>query len=119
MAGSVLLYIDYDVQDDPENKPGSQTGKVSLSYSLYEALTTSVLCFQSPGGPDVDSDHRGVDMNGNPILTVEINGNTVTSRSGKHVRYSSDVQFFEELNAISLPLWSWSITAGLYNSVSE
>ena len=119
LAGSVLLYIDFDVKTEQEGAPGSQKGEVKLAYSLYEALTTSVLCFQSPGGPDVDSDHGGDDMRGAPIFVVNIDRDRVKTRSGKHVRYASDVQFSEELNAISLPLWSWSITAGLYNSVPE
>ncbi len=111
MGGSVLLHIDF-VKDLSKRQ-------VTVEYYLYEALTTSVLCFQSAGGPDVDSDHSDSEAPVYFSRVTPLNGTTdVTNGAGKHLRYSKEVLFSEELNAMALPLWAWSIASGLYKTVS-
>jgi hypothetical protein len=106
LRGRTLLNVDFSVSE--------KDGEVGCKYSLQEALSNHVLCLVSPSGPDVDSGPEGVYK---VKLTGKKPNQKVISRAGKDVRFSSKCHFSDEQNAISLPLWSLSIIAGLVRSV--
>jgi hypothetical protein len=111
VSGRNILRMKFTVTQPDESKP--REGSVTIGFSIHEPLTSSVLWFVSAGGPDVD---RHPD--GGP-LSVELHGDSqgsVTSTSGKYVRYPPQVYFAEELNAIALPLWMVAITSGLFQA---
>ncbi len=110
MAGTNLLNVTFNV--DPDKK------EITLAYRLHECLTSSVLCFLSAGGADVDSAEKNTDPERTNAISVRIEGNTVTTRAAKHVRFANEAHFAGELNAIALPMWKLAIVAGLYRALS-
>jgi hypothetical protein len=129
MDGTIVLFVDFDVFADPGNP---KRGSLRLKYRLHEPLTSSVICFQSVGGPDVDSAEEndrtltavapslslrpGDPQDKSYVYEVRLDDAVVTTRVGKHLRYGKNVHFSEELNAIALPMWSWAVVGGLYMS---
>jgi len=119
VSGRNILQINFHV-DKKQNT-------VTTTFSMHEPLTSSVLWFLSPGGPDVDrSPSAGIAVKleekvpSPPIKTRKKTGKKtvkrVTSTAGKHVRFSPDITFSEELNAVALPLWMVAITDGLFRA---
>jgi len=84
---------------------------VYIDYRLHEALSNTVLGVTGPGGPDADRAEHGT-------CRVTAKGGRVTTRAGKDVRFSEDVNFSAELNAFALPFFSAWITGLLLRSAS-
>jgi hypothetical protein len=92
-----VLDIDFRVNDS-----GGGDGTLTPTYSLHESLSSTLLDFpRREGGIDVDSCESGMSM-------VEVEGDTITVRAAKRIRFSAEADFAIELNLLALPfLEAW------------
>lgn len=85
-----------------------QPQTLSLTYSLSECLTTSVLGIENEGGLDVDSGHGCVTCTGGVRGPID-------ATAEKNIRFTSVAAFSEELNLFALPfliVWMRALILG-------
>jgi hypothetical protein len=130
LGGRNILKVKFDVTR-PERPDKVVTGellKAAVTYQLHEGLSCEVLWFLSPAGPDVDYAGPGQfeasvtrelskDAPKDGPKDKQVYVTRVKSLAAKNVRFPDTVQFSEELNALSLPMWSLAVAQGLVESL--
>ncbi len=97
-----ILSIDYIVNNEADNPT---LGKLSLTYSLSECLSSTILGAKNQGGLDVDSGTGG----------VKCDASRITVKADKGIRFSPAAAFSEVLNLVALPfltLWIRELILG-------